>query len=329
MGVALLAGVEHPSWVFWTSFLVIAGSLDESLRRMLERVVGTVLGVVVGVGLAALLPDELLLVVFGASIAIFLAIYAAPVSHKVFVFWLNVAFALAYANPGGNTVELLFERPLLTLIGSAIAAVIVVWVLPIRHTGRYAAALGAFLTSIRAAVRQWTTGVAAGTDETLLPAIDASYRTVELTGRTRNFGTMFGEAREAAEMEATEVAGLAVAATRLGTAIELEPDAARLPLAAAVGARIDGNLEAAISLAKGVPAAIAPSVDDLLPTARRLGTVRRSQPPDEPTSGSRAALPGGPILAALLDVHAGVVRVGAALTDRRDAPDGEAAGGTR
>jgi len=305
MGVAWLAGVEHPNWVFWTSFVVIAGSLDESLRRVMQRVGGTALGVIAGVALAMVLPDRLLLFVFVASLAVFLAIYAAPVSHTWFVFWLNIAFAMGYAGAGGGTVELLVERPLMTILGGGVAALIVVRVLPIRRSDRYPAALVAFLSAIRDAVARWTT--TGDPDGRALPAVDAAYRQVEVVSGARSFGTAFGEARQAANQERTELAALDVSVTRLGTAVELEPETARADLPAAVAARIDGNLEAAISLAGGSAAALEPTVNDLLAAARerRAPTFR-----------------GGAVLAAMVDVHGSVVQVGAALADRRDVPGG-------
>lgn len=317
MGIAVLAGVEHPSWVFWTSFVVIAGSMDESLRTMLERVVGTVLGVVVGVLVAFPLPGSPLLVVLAASIAIFFAIYAAPVSHAVFVFWLNVAFAIGYAQPGGETIDLLIERPLTTFAGAAIAALVVVRVLPVRRTGQYVAAVEAFLTAVRDAVRGWTT-TAEGGAGAALPAVDAAYRKAEAATTARDFRTLFGAAREAAGRESTELATLAVATTRLGTAVELQPEAALDERPAAVGARIVTNLDAAVALTAGKAAALDPRLDDLLGSS--LAPWRPSPRPAAAGRDEEPHVLTDSVLAALLEVHAAVVRVAAALTDRRDAP---------
>jgi uncharacterized membrane protein YgaE (UPF0421/DUF939 family) len=317
MGIAVLAGVEHPSWVFWTAFVVIAGSMDESLRTMLERVVGTVLGVVVGVLVAFPLPDAPLLVVLAASIAIFFAIYAAPVSHAVFVFWLNVAFAIGYAQPGGGTVDLLVERPLTTIAGAAVAALVVVRILPVRRTGQYVAAVAAFLTAVRDAVRGWTTTAEGGVGAAL-PAVDAAYRKAETATTSRDFRTLFGAAREAAGRESTELATLAVATTRLGTAVELQPEAALDERPGAVGARIVSNLDAAISITGGKAAALEPRLDDLLGSS--LAAWRPSPRRDELELDDAPHALTDSVLAALLEVHAAVVRVAAALTDRRDLP---------
>jgi hypothetical protein len=300
MALAWLAGVEHPNWVFWTSFVVIAGSLDESLRRMLHRVAGTVAGVLLGVAVATLLPDGLGWVVAGASVAIFLAIYAAPVSHASFVLWLNVAFVLVYASPEGRMVDVLVERPLMTVVGASVAALIVMRVLPIRRSGQYAAALRAFLASVRDAVRQWTEGAGLVTGSAPLAAIDAAYRRVEAFAGTRELAAPFRTGSQSSDTSETEVAALVVAVTRLGSVVELEPAAARRPLPAAVGARIGLNLDATMALAGGTGATLVPTLDDLLGSVRSEGA----------SSGPRA---GGSVLAALADVHACVIRLGATL----------------
>jgi hypothetical protein len=62
-----------------------------------------------------------------------------------------------------------------------------------------------------------------------------------------------------------------------------------------------------------------PTVDDLLSTSQRLGIRRPLQPAAVPATGDRDPLVGGPVPAAMVDVHASVVRLGAALADRRDA----------
>jgi hypothetical protein len=322
MAFAWLAGVEHPSWVFWTSFVVIAGSLDESLRRVLYRVIGTVLGVFVGVGLAAVLPDDLIWIFAGASLGVFMAIYVAPVSHAWFVFWLNMAFALVYARPGGRTAELLVERPLMTIIGAAIAAVIVALVLPIRRPGRYVTAVIEYLSAVRRAIGEWT-GASAAPDQVSaaispLPAIDATYRQVEALGRARQFATPFSASRQAADAEETEMAALAAAATRLGTAVELDPEAARQPIAVAVAGRIDGNLEAALALARGDQATLEPTVADLLGPMQAPAVTRPSRSARSEIPVRRAGHLGTAVLAAMTDVHACVLRVGATLADHRD-----------
>ena len=81
MAVARLLGVDHANWVFWTAFVVIAGSAGDSLRRIILRVVGTVAGASIGVSLALLLPDNTILIVVLATLCMFLTIYFSPVSY--------------------------------------------------------------------------------------------------------------------------------------------------------------------------------------------------------------------------------------------------------
>ena len=323
MAVAWLFGAEHPNWVFWTSFVVIAGSLDESLNRMLNRIAGTIGGVVIGVLLATLLPDELAWVAVVAIVSIYLAIYMAPVSHAWFVFWLNVAFAIVYAGKG-DPLELLVQRPLMTVVGAGISAIIVTRVLPVRTSGRYTATLAGFLAAVREAVTVWTAAPAAGdVAPGPLAAVDAAYRQVEAASVTRHSGLRFMDNDRAEQREETEVAALAVAVGRLATAVELQPDAARRDPAAAAGARVARNLDAVISLAGGTPSTLVPRLDDLLVTAGP-----RAAPPVPPAATQSAAIhdagpeqswagvgrpTGGAVLAAMVDLHTCVVRLGAAL----------------
>gem|GEM_PF-4562618 len=323
MAIAWIFGVEHPNWVFWTSFVVIAGSLDESLNRMVNRIAGTIGGVVVGVLLAMLLPDELAWVAVVAIVAIYLAIYMAPVSHAWFVFWLNVAFAIVYAGKG-DPLELLVQRPLMTVVGAGISAVIVTRVLPVRTSGRYTATLVGFLAAVRDAVTLWTAAPSAGDGSPgPLAAVDAAYRQVEAASVTRHSGLRFTEDDRAEQREETEVAALAVAVGRLGTAVELQPDAARRDPAAAAGARVAQNLDAAISLAGGTPSTLVPRLDDLLATARPqvsrpvpaaaiLSAAGLDGAPEQSGTGARQPT-GGEVLAAVVDLHTCVVRLGATL----------------
>jgi hypothetical protein len=319
MGLAWIVGVEHPSWVFWTSFVVIAGSVDESLRRIFHRVIGTVVGVLVGVAFAVLLPAALVWVVATASLAIVLAIYFAPLSHAWFVLWLNAAFVLLYAPPGGDLVDLLVERPLMTVVGAAVAAIVVVRVLPIRRSGRYLQAVLDLMASIRNAIDTWT--AAPVTEEQAvqpLPGIEQAFEVADALAGARDVETLFGSGNQAARRIDTEVAALAIATARLGSAVGLDPEAAAEPVAVAVGRRISHNLEATSSLLEGRAATVEATLRDVLVPGDRPGDPDGAGGTPRPTRTGRPAwTTGGPVLTALVDVHGCVVRLASTVQDRR------------
>jgi Fusaric acid resistance protein-like len=152
IGLAMLAAylldLDKPNLVYWTAFVVIAGSTGESLRRMALRVTGVIAGTVVGVFLAIVTPDSLPLVVLLATTSFFLTIYSITTSYVWMVFWLNIAVLLVITTLGGPALELLVLRPVSTLLGAAIAALVVVFVLPIHVQNRFIAALSEFLRAI-------------------------------------------------------------------------------------------------------------------------------------------------------------------------------------
>lgn len=316
MAVAWLWGVEHPNWVFWTSFVVIAGSLDESLNRMVNRIAGTIAGVILGVLLALLLPNDIVWVAIAATGAVYLAIYWAPVSQAWSVFWLNVAFAVVYTGPGGDIFELLVERPLMTIIGAGISALIVTRVLPVRSSGRYTVALVALLGSVREAVTALTAATAsAAPGPGPLSAVDAAYRQVEAAAQARHSGLRFAADEQEEQHEETQVAAIVAAVARLGDAVEIDPDAVHRGRTAAVGARIVQNLDAMMSIARGTPAVLAPTLDDLLASGQRPGMRRDSPVAGSPEDGTAGAPRSGAVLAAMIDVHTSVVRLGTTLSE--------------
>jgi hypothetical protein len=146
--------------------------------------------------------------------------------------------------------------------------------------------------------------------------IDAARRRVEATSSARDAGAPFRAAGRVADEEETEIAALALAVTRLATAVELEPDAARRELPSAIAARIKENLGAAMSLAGGTAATLVPTVQDLVgasPGPPGPPFTTTAEPPA--TLGSEPRW-GGAVLTAMVDVHACVVRLGATLARR-------------
>jgi uncharacterized membrane protein YgaE (UPF0421/DUF939 family) len=184
MLVAFLLKVDQPNLVYWTAFVVIAGSTGESLRRISLRVVGVLAGTVLGVALAILLPDNLVLTALFVTACIFMMTYSIPVSYIRMVFWLNIAMMLIITTLGGPALDLLIVRPVNTMLGAAIAALIVVFVLPIHVQDRFAAALSNFLAEVDRYVEVYVATMLGSSSSADLKAeelkIDAGYKKLEL-----------------------------------------------------------------------------------------------------------------------------------------------------
>jgi hypothetical protein len=187
-GLAMLAAfllkMDQPNLVYWTAFVVIAGSTGESLRRITFRVIGVIAGTVIGMLLAVLLTDNLVLVVVCVTICIFMMTYSIPISYIRMVFWLNIAMLLVITTLGGAALDLLVVRPVSTLLGAAIAALVVLFVLPIHVQDRFAAALSSFLAEVDHYIEVYVTTLMGTTSTGDLKAeelnIDASYKKLEL-----------------------------------------------------------------------------------------------------------------------------------------------------
>ena len=178
MVVARLLNVDHSNWVFWTAFVVIAGSTGKSLRKMMMRVVGTVAGATIGVALALLTPDNTVFVVLVATLCIFLTIYAWPISYPQMVFWLNIGFVMVYTRLGAQELDLLFARPVTTLLGALVAALVVVYVFPIHTTDRFKAAVARFLGAVDGYVAAFVDAV---TNSDATQSLDAAHAKVAAT----------------------------------------------------------------------------------------------------------------------------------------------------
>lgn len=185
MLAAYLLNFDQPNLVYWTAFVVIAGSTGESLRRMTLRIIGVIAGTVFGVFLAILLPDNLTLVVLAVTICLFMTVYTITTSYVWMVFWLNIAIMLVITTLGGPALELLVVRPISTLLGAAIAALVVVFVLPIHVQKRFTTALLGFLTAVDRYIEIYVSSLLDPSEVRNLRAeelnLDSSYKELELT----------------------------------------------------------------------------------------------------------------------------------------------------
>ena len=185
MLAAYLLKMDQPNLVYWTAFIVIAGSTGESLRRMTMRVIGVIAGTLIGVFLAIIIPDNLPLLVFAVTICLFMTVYTITTSYIWMVFWLNIAMLLIITTLGGAALQLLVLRPVSTLLGAAIAALVVVFVLPIHVQNRFIATLTGFLKAVDRYIEIYSTNListsASGDLRSEELNIDLSYKKLELT----------------------------------------------------------------------------------------------------------------------------------------------------
>ncbi len=191
-GLAMLAAtllrMDTPTMVFWTAFVVIAGSTGESLRRITMRVAGVIGGTAIGVALAVLLPDNLILTALCVTACIFFAVYILTISYAWMVFWLNIATLLIITSIGGGALHLLVARPVSTLLGAATAALVVMFILPIRVQERFKAALAEFIKAVDEYIEGYVASLTAST-----PAGDLDEEALQYRCKLQEAGTNPGE----------------------------------------------------------------------------------------------------------------------------------------
>jgi hypothetical protein len=253
--------VDHSNWVFWTAFVVIAGSTGESLRKMMLRVLGTVAGATIGVALALAAPDNTVFVVLFATACIFLTIYSSPISYPQMVFWLNLGFVMVYVRLSAQALDLLFARPSTTLLGALVAALVVVFVFPIHTVDRFKAAVARFLGAVDGYVAAFVDAVTNGENAQPLDAaqaqVAAAYAQVEQTlpGVAYENNPML-QAQSPITQQATRIAALEAEVTRLAHAAAEEANLADDSGAAAwlrtVQAQIHSDIQEIVPLLSGV-----------------------------------------------------------------------------
>jgi hypothetical protein len=190
MLVAFLLKMDHPNLVFWSAFVVIAGSTGESLRRISMRVIGVILGTLAGVLLAYAMPDNLTFMVVLVTGCFFMTVYVLPISYVWMVFFINIATLMIITVLGGDALEVLALRTVSTLLGVVIAALVVMYVFPIRVQNRFANALSEFMGTVDLYIEAYVAQMVGSTGGELDRAglnIDASYKKLELTLPSLNY----------------------------------------------------------------------------------------------------------------------------------------------
>ena len=81
------------------------------------------------------------------------------------VFWLNIGFVMVYTLLGAAELDLLVDRPLATFLGALVAALVVVFVFPIRITERFKAAAARFLEAADGCVAAFVDAMTTAAEE--------------------------------------------------------------------------------------------------------------------------------------------------------------------
>lgn len=297
MLVARLLNVDHSNWVFWTAFVVIAGSTGESLRKMMMRVVGTVAGATIGVALALLAPDDTVLVVLVATSCIFLTIYAWPISYPQMVFWLNIGFVMVYTRLGAQELDLLFARPITTLLGALVAALVVVYVFPIHTVDRFKTAVARFFDAVDGYVAAFVEKVTNGDSAQPLDAaharVAATFAQVEQTLPGVAFeNNPLLQAQSALTQQATRIAALEGEIMQLAHAasgdVDLADDSGIADWMRAVQARIHRDIQAITPLLSGAARQAPEATPSEQAKSGRSGMMALQRSAEQPqTAGGR------------------------------------------
>lgn len=155
--IATMVGNEQRLVVAWTAFVVIGGSAGLSTRRALVRVPATIVGAVGGVAIAALVPDTVPWTVAVVAVGVFFAIVSAPVSYPAMVFWMSIVFVPLFATEG-RYLDLIRDKTVAAFIGGCVAAVVALWIVPLRSSREIRPAVLEYLACLDDSLESHLTG---------------------------------------------------------------------------------------------------------------------------------------------------------------------------
>lgn len=146
-----------PYWLALTALIVTANSFGETAAKSLERIIGTILGLLAGTLLwmaVVRVPAVALAVVIGCVFALF---YERTARYRTVLFWLSLLLSLLFHLADAPDTFYL-ARLADTLIGTAIAVVVTVVLLPVR-TGDEVREQMATLLELAVGRLQWMASV--------------------------------------------------------------------------------------------------------------------------------------------------------------------------
>jgi uncharacterized membrane protein YccC len=154
------------------------------------------------------------------------------------VFWINIGFVMMYTLLGGKAMEMLFARPVTTLLGALVAALVVVFVFPIRTADRFKEAAAHFLAAVDGYVAAFVGTMSEDDNQAALDAAQAriatTYAQVEQMLPSVAFeNNPLMQAESSSTQQATQLAALDAEVARLAGATEERALLAGDPLAVA------------------------------------------------------------------------------------------------
>jgi hypothetical protein len=159
MAVAVAAAVAigdaiSPARFYWAvlaAFLAFVGTnhVAEQVRKAVYRVLGTVVGIILGSALVRLTGHHTVVSVALILISLFLGVYLFRISYAFMVIAITIAIAQVYVQLDEYSTSLLLTRLVETVIGSAVALVVIVVVFPLRTSDVFGLAVTRELQALR------------------------------------------------------------------------------------------------------------------------------------------------------------------------------------
>jgi hypothetical protein len=100
---------------------------------------------------AATVPDTVAWTIAVVAVGVFFTIVSAPVSYPAMVFWMSIAFVPLFASEG-RYLDLIWDKTIGALIGGCVAAVVSLFVFPIRSARKIRPAVDKYLDALDAAL---------------------------------------------------------------------------------------------------------------------------------------------------------------------------------
>jgi uncharacterized membrane protein YccC len=189
-------------------YLPGTNSTEEQVGRVLSRITGTLAGIVVGSALVDLIGPHAAWMIVVILVSVLLGLYLQRASYVFVVIGITVMVSQLYAELGDFSSSLLVQRLEETAIGAAVAAAVVVAVLPL-HASRVARiALRGYLAAMASLLRHAYAALGGAEDAALLQddtqALNAAYQALAATVQSMRLVQAVGQ---------SQWAGTAIAAT--------------------------------------------------------------------------------------------------------------------
>jgi uncharacterized membrane protein YccC len=196
----LLSG-QRFYWAVIGAFVVFQGTSNtaEQIGKALSRITGTLAGIVVGSSLVDLIGPHAGWVIVVILASVLLGLYLQRASYAFVVIGVTVMVSQLYAELGDFSNALLVQRLEETAIGAAVAAVVVLAVLPL-HASRVArVALRGYLAAMANLLRHAYTALGGAEDAAVLQAdtraLNAAYHALASTIQSMRWVEAVGQSQ--------------------------------------------------------------------------------------------------------------------------------------